>query len=131
MAPDTQAITGPDRIVVDFPGALPAAELHALEVNRGVLKRVRAGLFFSNPPITRIVLDLDAPQTYKISTAQNVVVIKLGNGSQSTAKPIKVQLDLSQSPTEKSGKANLGRVAKVQPSVQPNVQPGVQPKTAA
>ena len=131
VAPDTQAITGPDRIVVDFPGALPAAELHALEVNRGVLKRVRAGLFFSNPPITRIVLDLDAPQTYKISTAQNVVVIKLGNGSQSTAKPIKVQLDLSQSPTEKSGKANLGRVAKVQPSVQPNVQPGVQPKTAA
>src|ERR1035438_8311100 len=120
VAPDTQAITGPDRIVVDFPGALPAAELHALEVNRGALKRVRAGLFFSNPPITRIVLDLDAPQTYKISTAQNVVVIKLGIGSQATGKPIQVQLDLSQSPTEKSGKAGLGRVASVQPSVQPN-----------
>ena len=25
VAPDTQAITGPDRIVVDFPGALPAS----------------------------------------------------------------------------------------------------------
>jgi hypothetical protein len=123
VAPDTQAITGPDRIVVDFPGALPAAELHALEVNRGALKRVRAGLFFSNPPITRIVLDLDAPQTYKISTAQNVVVIKFGNGSQATAKPIQVQLDLSQSPTEKSGKVQsksaVAPVARLQNAILP------------
>src|ERR1035438_3806758 len=44
VAPNTQAITGPDRIIVDFPGALPAAELRALQVNRGALQRVRAGL---------------------------------------------------------------------------------------
>jgi hypothetical protein len=78
VAPNTQAITGPDRIVVDFPGALPAAELRALEVNRGVLKRVRTGLFFNNPPITRVVLDLAGPQSYRVSTTQNAVVIKLG-----------------------------------------------------
>src|SRR5208282_3773885 len=63
VAPDTQSLTGPDRIVVDFPGALPAAELRSLEVNRGALKRVRSGLFFSNP---------------QISTIQNAIVIKLG-----------------------------------------------------
>ena len=78
VAPDTQSLTGPDRIVVDFPGALPAAELRSLEVNRGALKRVRSGLFFSNPPITRIVLDLREPQSYQISTIQNAIVIKLG-----------------------------------------------------
>ncbi len=78
MAPDTQAITGPDRIVVDFPGALPAAELRALKVNRGALKGIRAGLFFDNPPITRIVLDLVEPQSYRISTTQNAIVVKLG-----------------------------------------------------
>lgn len=78
VAPDTQVITGPDRIVVDFPGALPAAELRALEVNRGALKRVRTGLFFNNPPITRIVLDLAEPQSYRVSTTRNAVVIKLG-----------------------------------------------------
>jgi hypothetical protein len=82
LAPDTQAITGPDRIVVDFPGALPAAELRALKVNSGALKGVRAGLFFSNPPITRVVLDLTEPQSYQISTtqiskSQNVVIVKL------------------------------------------------------
>jgi len=78
VSPDTQAIVGPDRIVVDFPGALPAAELHALKVNRGILKGVRSGLFFSNPPITRVVLDLTEPQSYKISTAKNSIIVKLG-----------------------------------------------------
>src|SRR5713101_8221751 len=92
VAPDTQAITGPDRIVVDFPGALPAAELRALKVNRGALKGIRSGLFFSNPPITRIVLDLVEPQSYQISTTQisttqNAIVVKL-----SPVKPDQVKL---------------------------------------
>src|SRR5208337_3511873 len=68
-----------DRIVVDFPGALPAAELRALKVNRGALRGIRTGLFFDNPPITRVVLDLVEPQSYQISTTQNAVVIKLGS----------------------------------------------------
>src|ERR1700687_3361414 len=78
VAPNTQAITGPDRIVVDFPGALPAAELRALEVNRGALMRGRAGLFLKSPPTTRIVLDLAQPQSYIVSAVKNAVVIKLG-----------------------------------------------------
>jgi hypothetical protein len=91
LAPDTQAITGPDRIVVDFPGAIPAAELRALKVNSGALKGVRAGLFFSNPPITRVVLDLAEPQSYQISTTQiskgqNVVVVKLSSEKLSSEK---------------------------------------------
>ena len=81
VEPDTQAITGPDRIVVDFPGALPAAELRALKVNRGALKAVRTGLFFDNPPITRVVLDLAEPQSYRVSTSQNAIVIKLGSAA--------------------------------------------------
>jgi len=81
VAPNTQAITGPDRIVVDFPGALPSAELRALTVNRGALKGVRSGLFFKDPPITRIVLDLEKAEPYRISTAQNAVVVKLGGAS--------------------------------------------------
>ena len=83
--PNTEAITGPDRIIVDFPGALPAAELHALKVNHGALKGIRAGLFFSDPPITRIVLDLREPQAYQISTAGNRVLIKLSNAPLSNA----------------------------------------------
>ena len=73
---------------MDFPGALPASGLRALLVNRGALKRVRAGLFFSNPPITRVVLDLAEPQSYRISTVQNGVVIKLGLGNASSANAL-------------------------------------------
>src|SRR5208282_3337047 len=86
VAPDTQVMTGPDRIVVDFPGALPAAELRALTVNRGVLKGVRTGLFFNNPPITRIVLDLEEPQSYQISTTQSAVVVRLGPARLNSAR---------------------------------------------
>jgi hypothetical protein len=38
-------------------------------------------LFFNNPPITRVVLDLAEPQSYRVSTTQNAVVIKLGGQS--------------------------------------------------
>jgi AMIN domain len=77
VSPDTQAIAGPDRIVVDFPGAVPSAVLRALKVNHGALKGVRSGLFFSDPPITRIVLDLTGPQAYKISTSDHATVVRL------------------------------------------------------
>lgn len=77
VSPDTQVVTGPDRIVVDFPGALPSTALRALKVNQGALKSVRSGLFFSNPPITRIVLDLTGPRSYKISTTDHSTVVKL------------------------------------------------------
>lgn len=112
VAPDAQVITGPDRIVVDFPGALPAAELQALTVNRGVLKAVRKGLFFDNPPITRIVLDLAEPQSYRISTTQNAVVVKLGPATLDPAKPARV------TPFEsKASERPVAPVAKLQNAV--------------
>jgi hypothetical protein len=115
VAPDTQAITGPDRILVDFPGALPAAELSDLTVNRGALKSVRSGLFFNNPPITRIVLDLTEPQSYQISTSQNAVVVKLNKLQVSPATLIPARLDPAKlSPTKlgatKLGATNVGSV---------------------
>jgi hypothetical protein len=81
VAPNTQVVTGPDRIVVDFPGAMPSVALHALKVNQGALKGVRSGLFFSNPPITRIVLDLSGPQSYRILTTDHTTVIKLAGAA--------------------------------------------------
>jgi AMIN domain len=84
VSPNTQVLTAPDRILIDFPGAFPAAVLRDLQVHRGPLKTVRAGLFFSNPPITRVVLDLAAPQAYQImntrvSATQSSFVIKIGS----------------------------------------------------
>ena len=85
VSPNTQAITGPDRIVVDFPGATPSSTLRALKVHRGMLKGVRSGLFFSNPPIARIVLDLTGPQSYRISSSGDITIVRLTRG---TAEPV-------------------------------------------
>lgn len=109
-SPNTQAITGPDRIVVDFPGALPAAELRALKVNHGALKAVRSGLFFKNPPITRVVLDLAAAQTYQILQTADGFVVRLGSASPST---VSARAMPSEQPTPRIGGARLTTVARV------------------
>jgi len=142
VAPDTQAITGPDRIVVDFPGALPAAELRALTVNRGALRSVRSGLFFSNPPITRVVLDLSEPQSYRISTIQNAVVIKLGAAKPGSAKPETTAAanarDTSRTPAAKlhaasltAGAQSAGTNARVSEAVATATPPGPVPVVEA
>jgi AMIN domain len=87
--PQSRMLSGPDRIVLDFPGALPAADLRPLNVNRGTLKTIRVGLFSINPPVTRVVLDLLAPQPYQIFAIRNAVMLKLspapGTGSKISA----------------------------------------------
>jgi len=77
ITPTSQIIQGPDRIVVDFPGALPATSLRAMVVNRGPLKSIRTGLFSTKPPITRVVLDLTGPRSYQVLTSRNAVMVKL------------------------------------------------------
>lgn len=126
IAPDTQAITGPDRIVVDFPGALPADNLRALKVNRGALKGIRAGLFFSNPPITRVVLDLGEPLPYQISTRQNVVVVKLNSLKSSSVN----LTSAASTPVKPAVKAGLVAAVSTQPAVV-SPQPAVRLQNAA
>jgi hypothetical protein len=77
MAPQAQMLTGPDRLVVDFPNAVPGNQLRSQSVNRGGVKDVRVGLFTANPPVTRIVFDLNAAQPYQIFPAGRTVIVKL------------------------------------------------------
>lgn len=77
MAPQAQVLTGPDRLVVDFPNAVPGNQLRSQSVNRGGVKDVRVGLFTANPPVTRIVFDLNAAQSYQIFPAGRTVIVKL------------------------------------------------------
>jgi len=77
MAPQAQMLTGPDRLVVDFPNAVPGSQLRSQSVNHGGVKDVRVGLFTANPPVTRIVFDLNAAQSYQIFPAGRTVIVKL------------------------------------------------------
>lgn len=98
VSPATQAVTGPDRIVIDFPGALPASTLRKLAVHRGALKGIRTGLFQSQPPITRVVLDVDGPTDYQVVPSGNSVVIKLGNPN--AAAPVQSQVQTKAAPAQ-------------------------------
>src|ERR1700681_4010823 len=66
IVPQTQVLTGPNRLVVDFPNAVPGNQLRSQSVDRGEVKDVRVGLFQGKPPVTRIVLDLKTAQSYDI-----------------------------------------------------------------
>lgn len=86
VTPQAQIIADPERLVIDIPGAVPGSGLHTLTVNRNEVKRVRVGLFSTDPPVTRIVLDLNAPEWYRITPAASGFTVSLGaEESNSTA----------------------------------------------
>lgn len=86
VSPSVQVVTGPDRLVVDFPESLPGPALRAIPVNQGEVKGVRVGLLTAKPPVTRVVLDLKSPQAYQIFPSAKSVIVKLpGYGAGSIA----------------------------------------------
>ncbi|HET6179280.1 MAG TPA: AMIN domain-containing protein [Candidatus Sulfotelmatobacter sp.] len=77
LVPQTRVLTGPDRLVIDFPNAVPGNELRSQSVNQGEVKDVRVGLFQSKPPVTRLVLDLKTAQSYQVFPYGRTVMIKV------------------------------------------------------
>jgi AMIN domain len=85
IVPQTRILTGPDRLVIDFPNATPGKQLRSQSVDRGQVKDVRIGLFQSKPPITRLVLDLKTAQSYQVFPSGRTVIIKVMGGSTDTS----------------------------------------------
>ncbi|HEV3511238.1 MAG TPA: AMIN domain-containing protein [Candidatus Sulfotelmatobacter sp.] len=81
IVPQTQVLTGPDRLVVDFPNAVPSSGARSQSVDRGEVKDVRVGLFQSKPPVTRVVLDLKTAQSYQVFPYGRTVMIKIAGGA--------------------------------------------------
>jgi hypothetical protein len=79
LQPQAQLLTGPDRLVVDLPNTTPGAQLRNQKLNREEIKGVRVGLFSTNPPVTRVVFDLQGPQPFQIFPAGRTVIVKLGS----------------------------------------------------
>ena len=81
VAPETRVLTGPDRLVIDFPNSVPGAQLRSQSVDRGQVVAIRVGLFQAKPPVTRIVLDLKSAQSYQVFPYGRTVMIKVtGSG---------------------------------------------------
>ena len=85
VVPLTQIVTDPERLVIDFPDAVPGPQLRSLPGNNGEVKGIRTGLFSSNPPITRVVLELKSTQDFKLLPSSNSVIVRLGGGGNAAA----------------------------------------------
>ena len=85
LVPQTQVLTGPDRLVIDFPNTVLSTETRSQSVNRGEVKDFRVGLFHAAPPTTRVVVDLKSPQSFQIFPQGKTVIIKVSSKSQSDA----------------------------------------------
>jgi hypothetical protein len=87
VEPAVQTVTGPDRLVIDFPQSLPGPLLRAIAVNQGEVKGVRVGLLSSKPPVTRVVLDLKSAQVYQVFPSAKSVIVKLPAAAGGTLAP--------------------------------------------
>jgi hypothetical protein len=81
----SQVVTGPDRLILDFPDSLPGHDLHDQSINSGQVKGLRVGLFVHNPPVTRVVIDLKNAQPYRIYPSGKTVIVKLLTGDKQVA----------------------------------------------
>ena len=93
VTPQAQIIADPERLVIDIPGTVPGSGLRTMTVNRNEVKQVRVGLFSTAPPVTRIVLDLNSPEWYRITPAASGFTVSLG------ADPANSTPDSSSQPT--------------------------------
>lgn len=78
VVPETRVLTGPDRLVIDFPNAVPSNRVRNQSVDRGEVKDVRVGLWQAKPsPITRVVLDMRSARSFQVFPYGRTVMIKV------------------------------------------------------
>jgi AMIN domain-containing protein len=77
VKPQTLVVSGPDRLIVDLPYSIPGPSLRPLIVSMGEVKGIRVGLYKSNPPVTRVVVDLKSPQLYQVFPSGRAVIVKI------------------------------------------------------
>jgi type IV pilus assembly protein PilQ len=81
LKPTATKITHPDRVVVDLENARTLRPVQ-VAVNSDFVKGVRMALFQANPPVTRVVVDLEAPRDYELVPSENGLRVKLRAPSQ-------------------------------------------------
>ena len=77
ITPKTLTLKSPDRLVIDLPNALPESRPHNIPVHAADVDMVRMSQYQAQPPMTRVVLDLKAPQDFQVASVNNKVVVKL------------------------------------------------------
>jgi hypothetical protein len=75
--------TSADRLVIDLPGALYTAAARQKQINHLGIRTIRIWLQSENPPLTRIIVELQAEERHEISNENGMFVLHLSPVSQS------------------------------------------------
>jgi hypothetical protein len=76
-APHVLRLTGPDRLVFDFPGYELQTSKRRIAVNGGPVQGLRLSQFQAHPAITRVVVDLKQPLNFEINSKADQLVIEI------------------------------------------------------
>jgi hypothetical protein len=87
LVPSIQAVSDPDRLVIDLPNARLDTQQKRISVQADQIGAIRADQFQQNPPIARVVVDLLAPRTYTWDAAGNRLVVHLGKNPGQASSP--------------------------------------------
>jgi hypothetical protein len=99
VKPQTLVVSSPDRLIVDLPYSIPGPSLRPLIVSMGEVKGIRVGLYKSNPPVTRVVVDLKSPQLYQVFPSGRAVIVKImAKDNHTAAPPVSTQVAANVAP---------------------------------
>ncbi len=109
--------TYPDSLILDIPGAVYRGLPRRLPVNAAGIRAVRVWMQSEDPPLTRVVVEIDQNEEYLVSSDQKGIVLRVGpvlEGVANSTVPHTTEVSGSREPSPAGrGSASANAVSKL------------------
>jgi len=87
LAFETRILSNPTRLVIDLPQSILSTRQRSLNIGRDSVVGVRMAQFQADPPVTRVVVDLEEMVEYHITPTRDGLRVTLGSAGSAPANP--------------------------------------------